>query len=101
LVTAAGFHAVAHAARQGQRSTEQAREILRCLYEREFWYAAEFGETGDHGVVSPEWGSAFFAPDWLLRHAVPPWTLSLFAPGRVEDNQDLYVLHRSEGTQGA
>jgi hypothetical protein len=33
-------------------------------------------------------------PDWLLARATPRWRLAQFAPGRVEDAQDLFVLER-------
>jgi hypothetical protein len=32
--------------------------------------------------------------EWLLAHLCPEWHVVEFAPGRVEDNQDLVVLAR-------
>ena len=65
------------------------------LFEDGFWYAAEFGEQGDHGVANPDWGTAFLSPEWLLAklHARLARRRSS-GPGRVEGNQDLYVLER-------
>jgi len=82
------------------RSPEQLEEIARALFERGFWYAAEFDHPvfegkGDHGVVNPEWGTAFFTPEWLLAAACPRWSVRAFHAGRLEDNQDLYVLKRA------
>ena len=50
---------------------------------------------GDHGVVSPDWGTAFWTTEWLAARLRPHWHLLDFAPGRAEDNQDLYVLRRA------
>ena len=54
-------------ARLGARSQEQLTEIAVALHRHGFWYAPEFGSAGDHGVVHPEWGTAFMSAEWLLR----------------------------------
>ena len=95
LITTHGEHTVAHTGRTGQRSAEQLEDVRNALFERGFWYAAEFGEVGDHGVANPDWGTAFLTPEWLLARITPDWRVALYRPGRVEDNQDLYVLERS------
>ncbi len=59
-----------------------------------WWYAPEFGEDGDWGVVNPDWGTAFLTPEWLLAQLCPRWRVLEFAPGRNQDNQDVYVLER-------
>ncbi|MGH2847011.1 MAG: hypothetical protein ACRDL0_13500, partial [Thermoleophilaceae bacterium] len=64
------------------------------LNEGGFWYAAEFGEMGDHGVANPDWGTAFLSAEWMLAAVTPQWRVAFFRPGRVEANQDLYVLER-------
>ena len=64
------------------------------LYARGFHYYDAFGETGDWGVKSPEWGMAFLTPEWLAAKATPEWALAWFAPGRAERNQDVVVLLR-------
>ena len=77
------------------RSPEQLDEVREALYEHGFWYAAEFGEAGDHGVANPDWGTAFLSPEWLLARAdARSGGWRCFRPGRVEGNQDLYVLER-------
>lgn len=78
----------------GRRSLEQSLEIERALYSSGTWYAAEFGEQGDWGVVNPSWGSAFLSPEWVLTNLCPPWRVLEFAPGRNAANQDLYVVER-------
>jgi SAM-dependent methyltransferase len=95
VLTTHGTQTIAHTEREGVRSTEQLSEVRTSLLERGFWYAAEFGEQGDHGVANPDWGTAFLSPEWLLAKLTPDWRIGLFRPGRVEGNQDLYVLERS------
>ncbi|MBA2630821.1 MAG: class I SAM-dependent methyltransferase [Thermoleophilaceae bacterium] len=94
LLTTHGEHTVAHTHRVGQRSPGQLTAIEEALRARGFWYEPEFGEVGDHGLTNPDWGTAFLTPEWLLAKATPEWRVALFHPGRVEGNQDLYVLER-------
>jgi SAM-dependent methyltransferase len=94
LITTHGEQTIAHTQREGVRSPEQLAEIRQALFEHGFWYAPEFGAAGDHGVANPDWGTAFLTPEWLLAKLTPDWRLLLFRPGRVEANQDLYVLER-------
>ncbi len=89
-----GYQTIAHDHRSDRRDDAQLREVRSALWEEGFWYRPEFGEAGDHGVANPEWGTAFLTPEWLLVKATPAWGVKAFAPGRVEDNQDLYVLER-------
>ncbi|HEY6780652.1 MAG TPA: class I SAM-dependent methyltransferase [Thermoleophilaceae bacterium] len=89
-----GEQTVTHTHRAGLRSVEQLESVRAALFEQGFWYAAEFGEQGDHGVANPDWGTAFLSAEWLLTKLTPEWHVVLFRPGRVEDNQDLYVLER-------
>jgi SAM-dependent methyltransferase len=95
VLTTHGWHSVAHYAKTGIRSVEQLAEISSSLYERGFWYRPEFGEAGDHGLVNPEWGTAFMTAEWLLSTVCPEWRIVGFAGGRVEANQDLFVLQRA------
>jgi SAM-dependent methyltransferase len=95
LLTTHGYQTIAHTHAHGVRSTEQLTDVNEALYEHGFWYAPEFGERGDHGVANPDWGTAFLSSEWLLARVTPEWRVGLFAPGRVEDNQDLYVLERT------
>lgn len=57
-----------------------------------FW--SVFGEQGDWGVVSADWGLAFFTPEWLAENLTPAWAVRQYALGRAYGNQDLYVLER-------
>jgi SAM-dependent methyltransferase len=85
-LTVQGFNSIAHF-----RGPAQA---VADLYARGFHYYDAFGEAGDWGVASPEWGMAFLTPEWLAAHATPEWSLQWFAPGRAERNQDVVALLR-------
>jgi SAM-dependent methyltransferase len=94
VATTHGLAAVAYYAQHSLRTPQQSREIAAALYRAGVWYAPEFGEQGDWGVVNPDWGTAFLTPEWLLTKLCPRWSVLEFAPGRNQDNQDVYVLQR-------
>ena len=94
VFTTHGPQSVAFYVAAGKRSPEQAREILRSLYANGTWYGSEFGAAGDDGVVNPDWGTAFLSPEWVLAELCPRWRVLEYAPGRNQDNQDVYVLQR-------
>lgn len=95
VFTTHGVQSVAFYADGGIRPAEQAEEMLRALYTRGWWYAAEFGDEGDWGVVNRAWGTAFINPEWILTKLCPLWRVLEFAPGRNLENQDVYVLERA------
>jgi SAM-dependent methyltransferase len=97
VLTVHGAQSVAFYGRRGERPVDQLDEIVKALHRHGFWYAPEFGEAGDFGVVHPEWGTAFMSPEWLLRHATPDWHVAYYAVGRNADNQDVIVLRRPDG----
>jgi SAM-dependent methyltransferase len=94
ICTTHGLNSVSHYLAVGLRSHQQLNEIAEALYRRGWWYAPEFGEKGDWGVVNPDWGTAFLSPEWMLAQLCPRWRVLEFAPGRNQDNQDVYVLQR-------
>ena len=94
VVTTHGFTSVAYYAGLSLRTPQQSDEIAGSLYRSGWWYAPEFGEKGDWGVLNPDWGSAFLSPEWMLAQLCPRWRVLEFAPGRNLDNQDVYVLQR-------
>jgi SAM-dependent methyltransferase len=95
VLTAQGAQTVAHHAEAGLRPAFQLVDILRSLYRGGFMFAHEFGPGGDHGLVNPDWGTAFLTPEWLLTHLTPDWRVLCFWPGRAEGSQDVYVLEPS------
>jgi SAM-dependent methyltransferase len=92
LITTHGEQTITHTRREGVRSGAQLAEVRDSLFQHGYWYAAEFGEAGDHGVANPGWGTSFLTAEWMLAKATPEWRVAFFRPGRVEGNQDLYVL---------
>jgi SAM-dependent methyltransferase len=94
VCTTHGLTSVAHYATGQMRTAEQSREIQEALYRDGCWYAPEFGDQGDWGVVNPEWGTAFLSPEWMLSKLCPDWQVLEFAAGRNQENQDVYVLER-------
>ncbi len=94
VCTTHGLTSVAHYALLDLRTPEQSQEIRDALYRDGSWYAPEFGDGGDWGVVNPDWGTAFLSPEWMLAKLCPAWRVLEFAPGRNQENQDVYVLQR-------
>jgi SAM-dependent methyltransferase len=94
LCTTHGLTSMSHYATLGLRTPEQTQEISDAIYRWGCWYTPEFGEEGDWGVINPDWGSAFLSPEWMLAQLCPRWRVLEFAPGRNQDNQDVYVLQR-------
>jgi SAM-dependent methyltransferase len=94
VLTAHGLQSVAFYGEVGARPPRQLEQIRSELYRRGFWYAPEFGAAGDHGVKHDEWGTAFFTPEWLLRHVTGRWDVAHYAVGRNSGNQDVVTLRR-------
>jgi len=94
VMTTHGLASVGFYATNSLRMPQQSDEILGALYRDGWWYAPEFGEEGDWGVVNPDWGTAFLSPEWVLTQLCPRWRVLEFAPGRNQNNQDVYVLQR-------
>ncbi len=95
VLTTHGLQTLTHDAARGLRGKDQLGRVAESLRDQGFWFENEFGKGGDHGIDNPDWGTAFLSPEWLLARATPTWRVAFFAPGRVEDNQDLYVLERN------
>jgi SAM-dependent methyltransferase len=94
VCTTHGLTSISFYATNGLRTSEQSHEITDSLFRQGWWYAQEFGEEGDWGVLSPDWGTSFLSPEWLLTQLCPRWRVLEFAPGRNQYNQDVYVLQR-------
>ncbi|MGB1583669.1 MAG: class I SAM-dependent methyltransferase [Solirubrobacterales bacterium] len=97
ISTTHGPESVAFYSEQGLRTTAQLSEILDAIYRRGYWYAPEFGEAGDWGVVNPDWGTSFVSAEWMLDNLRPKWQVAEYAQGRNERNQDVYVLRKAAG----
>jgi SAM-dependent methyltransferase len=95
VLTIHGAESIAFYGSRGLRPPEQLDEIVGALQRRGFWFVQEFGEEGDHGVVHPQWGTAFMSAEWLLRTVSPAWHVTSYAVGRNAFNQDVVVLRRA------
>lgn len=94
LMTGAGLRNVAVLTGEWDVPAEYASTAWAALSTTGFWWADAFGAEGDWGVAHPQWGSAYFTPEWLLTRILPNWSLRLYEPGRLQGVQDLYVLER-------
>ncbi len=73
VCTTHGLNSVAHYADVKLRTAAQLSAIAKALYHRGWWYAQEFGEEGDWGVVNPDWGTTFLSAEWMLAQLCPRW----------------------------
>ena len=94
LVTTHGIASLRRQVEAGAMIPSVAVECSEALYRTGFWYAEVFGEQGDHGVASADWGMAYMTPEWLLARILPSWRVLLYEPARLDANQDLYLLER-------
>lgn len=92
LFTTHGYQSIFHYANKKLHSTQTLNKIVQALYSNGYFFMNRFGESGDWGVVNPNWGEAFISPEWWLEHLCQNWRVALFIPGGVEENQDLVVL---------
>ena len=94
VFTTHGLTSIEYYWQNGARTREQLASVMAALYSRGFWFHDEFALRGDHGVMNPQWGTAWFTPEWLLRQVRGAWDVNFFGAGREGENQDLYVLTR-------
>ena len=93
-LTTQGFGSLAFYLGNDAISPDYAAEAVLDLVATGHHYRPAFGEEGDWGVKSEEWGMAYLTMDWLAANATPQWSLVLHEPTRVDTNQDLVVLRR-------
>jgi SAM-dependent methyltransferase len=97
VLTAAGLvNVAALISSRFKASPAFARAAWAALATDGFWWADTFGRRGDWGVAHPQWGAAYFTPEWLLSRILPQWSLRLYQPGRLLGVQDVYVLERCD-----
>ena len=75
------------------RRSSSRRSARRCG-ERGFWYTAEYAAIGRPRHREPGLGDRVPHRRVAAGQGHPRWRVALFHPGRVEANQDLYVLER-------
>lgn len=94
IITTQGWHSGHYLARWKLWSRDILDEAMAGMFRRGTYFQDVFGEEGDSGVSSPDWGMTWVSPEWLLTHLTPKWSVAYFRPGRVETNQDVMVLTR-------
>jgi len=94
VFTAHGLHSIGDFVRRGKLRARDGSRCLRALETHGHWFRQTFKSGGDWGVADPDWGEAYMSPDWVRRHAEPGWRIVRNEPGRLDGNQDLYVLER-------
>lgn len=94
LMTTHGVRSLVVHVECGALGREDAHRCSTELQRCGFSFLDVFGEAGDDGVSSPEWGNAYFTPEWLMARILPSWAVVLYEPGRLDSNQDLYVLEK-------
>lgn len=95
LLTTHGHSSVRWFAATGGMPIERLEAVVRDLYRTGCSYHPAFGPDGDWGVPADGWGLAFLSAEWIGAKVTPHWDVSLFEPGTVERNQDLWLLRRN------
>lgn len=95
VFTTQSVGSLAHYLRADRVSDEYAVRVAEALLAGGHSYVEAFGECGDWGVKSPEWGTAYMTLEWLAQRTSPDWSLPLYEAVRIDTNQDLVVLQRA------
>ncbi len=94
MLTTHGTSAIADHVRRNEMLPRVAAEGLMTLLSEGFWFQETFGPEGDWGVKHPEWGMSYMDAGWVPRQLGDTWLLALYEPGRMLQNQDVWVLVR-------
>jgi SAM-dependent methyltransferase len=94
LLTSHGLDTLGTQLRGNVMTHDSAAEATAAMLTDGHKYFNVFGEDGDWGVKDPGWGNSYTGVDWLLQHATPAWSVRLFRPGMLAQNQDAFVLER-------
>src|SRR6185503_19151181 len=68
VMTTHGFRSIDYLAENNLYDVKDLARIRDSLYTSGFCFLPVFGETGDWGIVNPEWGQTFRSPEWLRAH---------------------------------
>jgi SAM-dependent methyltransferase len=95
LLTAAGYQSLEmHAGQWGGWSSDLIADTATRLYTDGHKFVGGVGRHLSLEAATPDWGEAFFTPEWLADRACPGFAIVDYKPGCVENNHDLYVLER-------
>ncbi|WP_022929307.1 class I SAM-dependent methyltransferase [Patulibacter americanus] len=96
LATTHGWHALnVFLGADPGLSEEHVLSAQRSMAEGGTWFFDPFGDGGDWGVESPDWGHTFLLPEWVLSTVTPAWSVELYVEGGLLGNQDVFVLRRN------
>lgn len=95
LITVHGATTVGNYAREGLMEPHTLTAAIDDVLRDGVAFIDVFGEAGDWGVKDPGWGTCFMTADWLLEHVTPAWSVRLMRAGRLEADQDVFVLERT------
>lgn len=95
LLTTHGLDTLGVQLRGDVMTEDSAAEAATAMLQTGHKYFDVFGPDGDWGVKDAGWGNSYTAVDWLLEHATPHWSLRLFRPAMLAQNQDVFVLERA------
>jgi SAM-dependent methyltransferase len=95
LLTAAGYRSVElYTGDWAGWPPELIAETATALYTDGHKFVGGYGKHLSLAESSPDWGEAFFTPEWLADNATPAWAILNYLPGFVEAHHDLYLLER-------
>jgi SAM-dependent methyltransferase len=95
LLTSHGYRSVElHGSEWGGWAPDLVAEAATRLYSDGHKFFGGYGKGLSVADSTPDWGEAFFTPEWLADRACPAWAILEFNSGRVENHHDLYVLER-------
>ncbi len=94
LWTTHGPGALRHYCESGAVRMSDGERFFRELHRDGFSFYNPFGERGDWGIVSEEWGQAFLHPSHVLREALDGWKVLDYRSRHVENNQDLWLFEK-------
>jgi SAM-dependent methyltransferase len=95
LLTTHGLNTLATYTRDDLMSPPHIVEAVGSILREGIEFRDVFGAAGDWGVRDDGWGNSFLLADWLVEHATPQWSVRLLRSGRLDGNQDAFVLERS------
>jgi SAM-dependent methyltransferase len=95
VLTSHGYRSVElHGSDWGGWGPDLVAEAATRLYSNGHTFFGGYGKALSVADSTPDWGEAFFTPEWLADRACPEWAILEFDSGRVENHHDLYVLER-------
>ncbi len=94
LLSTHGLDTLGQQLRGDVMTDDSAAEAATALLQSGHKYFDVFGDDGDWGVKDPGWGNSYTGADWLAEHVTPAWSIRLFRPAMLAQNQDVFVLER-------